>query len=155
MTIIKLQSNDGVVFEVDVEIAKCLTIIKTMLEILVVDESDEETPIPLPNVHSVILEKIIQWATHHHKDDPPFVHSCDEGASLHTDEMCSWDAKFYNMEIRMLFDLIKAANYLDIKFIFKEAYRNVIVALLKQGFTHEQVKNLLHAENIFDSDEDE
>lgn len=61
---IKLQSSDGEIFVVDVEIAKASVTIKTMLEDLGMDEEDEEV-VPLPNVTSTILKKVIQWATNH------------------------------------------------------------------------------------------
>lgn len=64
MPVIKLQSLDGEVFEVDVEIAKQSVTIKTMLEDLGVDEDDDE-PVPLPNVNAAILKKVIQWCTYH------------------------------------------------------------------------------------------
>jgi S-phase kinase-associated protein 1 len=61
---IKLQSSDGEIFPVDVQIARCSLTIKTMLEDLGMEEGEEET-IPLRNVNSAILRKVIQWATHH------------------------------------------------------------------------------------------
>ena len=64
MPSIKLQSSDGEVFSVDVEIAKQSVTIKTMLEDLGMDEDDEEV-VPLPNVNAAILKKVIQWATYH------------------------------------------------------------------------------------------
>merc|ERR1712117_193605 len=53
MPTIKLQSSDGDIFPVDVEIAKQSVTIKTMLEDLGVDE-DEEELVPLPNVNAAI-----------------------------------------------------------------------------------------------------
>jgi len=47
MPTIKLQSSDGEIFEVEVDIAKQSVIIKTMLEDLGMDESEDE-PVPLP-----------------------------------------------------------------------------------------------------------
>ena len=61
---IKLQSLDGEVFEVDVEIAKQSVTIKTMLEDLGTDDDDDD-PVPLPNVNAAILKKVIQWCTYH------------------------------------------------------------------------------------------
>ena len=53
---IKLRSNDGEVFEVDMEVAKQSITIKTMLEDLGVGDDNNET-VPLPNVNSAILKK--------------------------------------------------------------------------------------------------
>ena len=93
MPSIKLQSSDGEIFPVDVEIAKQSVTIKTMLEDLGMDEevrsynqfiifgghitfhSQDEEVVPLPNVNAAILKKVIQWATYH-KDDPPLPEVC-------------------------------------------------------------------------------
>ena len=66
MSTIKLQSYDGEIFQVDLEIARQSLTIKTMLEDL--DITDNEETVPLPNVSAEILKKIIEWATQH-KDD--------------------------------------------------------------------------------------
>ena len=61
---IQLQSSDGEIFKVDVEIAKQSNTIKTMLEDLGMDE-DEEEIVPLPNVNAAILKKVktaLFWA---------------------------------------------------------------------------------------------
>ena len=67
MPVIKLQSSDGEVFPVDVEIAKQSVTIKTMLEDLGLEEEEDEV-VPLPNVNAAILKKVITWATHHKVD---------------------------------------------------------------------------------------
>ena len=96
----------------DVEIAKQSVTIRTMLEDLGMDEGDEEV-VPLPNVNAAILKKVIQWATYH-KDDPPLPED-DENKEKRTDDICSWDADFLKVDQGTLFELILAANYLDIK----------------------------------------
>ena len=120
MPSIKLQSSDGEVFPVDVEIAKQSVTIKTMLEDLGMDEEDEEV-VPLPNVNAAILKKVIQWATYH-KDDPPLPED-DENKEKRTDDICSWDADFLKVDQGTLFELIIAANYLDIKVICQPYYK--------------------------------
>merc|ERR1711976_792201 len=104
-----LQSSDGEVFPVDVGIAKQSVTIKTMLEDLGMDDDDEEV-VPLPNVNAAILKKVIQWSTYH-KDDPPLP---EEELMKRTDDICSWDADFLKVYQGTLFELILAANYLDI-----------------------------------------
>ena len=60
MPTIRLQSSDGEVFPVEIEIAKQSVTIKTMLEDLGIDE-DEEEIVPLPNVNAAILKRVINW----------------------------------------------------------------------------------------------
>lgn len=113
MPTIKLQSADREVFETDVNIAKCSGTIKTMLEDLGMDEGEDEV-VPLPNVNSAILRKVIQWATYH-KDDPQTEDPDAENKEKRTDDISSWDADFLKVDQGTLFELILAANYLDIK----------------------------------------
>ena len=88
---IKLQSSDGEVFDVGVDIAKQSVTIKTMLEDLGMDE-DEDEPVPLPNVNVAILKKVIQWCTFHRYDPSP--PEDDENKEKRTDDICSWDTEF-------------------------------------------------------------
>ncbi|CAF3351053.1 unnamed protein product [Rotaria socialis] len=87
-----------------------------MLEDLGMDE--EEGVIPLPNVNSAIFKKIIQWAAHH-KDDPPPIEDNE------------------NLDHGKLFDLILAANYLDIKGLLDVTCKTV--ANMIKGKTPEEI----------------
>merc|ERR1712126_28640 len=127
MPTIKLQSSDGEVFPVDVEIAKQSVTIKTMLEDLGMDEEDEEV-VPLPNVNAAILKKVIQWATYH-KDD--------QNKEKRTDDISSWDADFLKVDQGTLFELILAANYLDIKGLLDVTCKTV--ANMIKGKTPEEI----------------
>lgn len=109
---IKLQSVDGEVFDVDIRVAKMCGTIKTMLEDGGVDENDDTT-VPLPNVKSHILRKILQWSQFH-KDDPPFRDS-EDSKEKRTDDLSLWDADFLNVDHNTLFEMILASNYLEIK----------------------------------------
>jgi S-phase kinase-associated protein 1 len=63
-TKVKLQSSDGDAVDVDMDVIQCSHTIKTMLDHLGYEEGEEEV-IPLTNVGSEILNKVITWATHH------------------------------------------------------------------------------------------
>lgn len=66
----------------------------TMLEDLGIDENSEDEVVPLPNVNSAILRKVIQFCTYH-KDDPvPSNTDDDENKEKRTDDITSWDADF-------------------------------------------------------------
>lgn len=95
MPMIKLQSSDGEIFETDVQIAKCSGTIKTMLEDCGMDE-DEEAVVPLPNVNSAILGRVLRWANYH-KDDPQPTED-DDNKEKRTDDISSWDADFLKVD---------------------------------------------------------
>ena len=61
MAKIQLQSSDGEIFKVDVEIAKQSETIKIMLDDFCMGEEEEEEVFPLPNVDASILRKV--WNT--------------------------------------------------------------------------------------------
>ncbi|KFO22909.1 S-phase kinase-associated protein 1 [Fukomys damarensis] len=77
------------------------------------DDEGDDDPVPLPNVDAVILKKVIQWCTHH-KDDPPPPED-DENKEKRTDDIPVWDQEFLKVDQGTLFELILAANYLDVK----------------------------------------
>ena len=100
---IKLKSNDDVVYDVDVRVAERSQTIKTMLEDLGMD--DCEDPVPLPNVSSAILKKVIEWATHH-KDDPPSIDD-DHSTEKRTDDISEWDTEFLKVQsFSFLFNIL-------------------------------------------------
>lgn len=150
MVNIKLQSSDGEIFDIDVEIAKQSVMIKTMLEDLGMDEGEEE-PVPLPNVNAAILRKVIQWCTYH-KDDPPPPED-DENKEKRTDDICSWDTEFLKVDQGTLFELILAANYLDIKGLLDVTCKTV--ANMIKGKTPEEIRKTFNIKNDFTPAEEE
>ena len=121
---------------------------------------DEEV-VPLPNVNAAILKKVIQWASYH-KDDPPLPED-DENKEKRTDDICSWDADFLKVDQGTLFELILAANYLDIKVTRRSLYKGELSTLtagtpgchLQDCGQHDQrqnargnQKNLQHKERL-------
>ncbi len=73
----------------------------------------DDTPIPLPNVSGTILQKVIDYATRH-KDDPP-PQPEDDSKPKSSDDIDEQDKEFMNVDQGTLFELILAANYLDMK----------------------------------------
>ena len=68
MTKINLESSDGEIIPVPLDIAKEMITIRTMLDDLGINEEDEnDEAVPLPNVNAKILKKIVEWAEHHKK----------------------------------------------------------------------------------------
>ncbi len=147
---IKLQSCDNEIFIIDFEVAKCSATIKTMVDDLGLDEGDEEI-VPLPNVNSAILRKVIQWATFH-KDDPVPTED-EENKEKRTDDISSWDSDFLKVDQGTLFELILAANYLDIKGLLDVTCKTV--ANMIKGKTPEEIRKTFNIKNDFTPEEEE
>ena len=97
----KLKSKQEEIFEVEKEVACRSVTVKNM-----VDDTGLDAPVPLPMVDSKILIKVIEYCKYHHKA---------EQESLPEDEKTVWDKDFVKVDDETLFNLILAANYLDIK----------------------------------------
>ena len=133
---IKLVSSNGKEFPVEMDIARKSATIKTMLEDLGLDDCYNGEPVPLPTVDSDILEKVIEWCTKH-KDD-----ATDAFTNLSTDQLPVWDEKDFfdeGKDQKMLFDLILAANYLDIKGLLDIGCK-VVAKMIKKCGTAEEIR---------------
>lgn len=151
MPVIHLKSSDDEIFDVDVEIAKASMTIKTMLEDLGMDENDEE-PVPLPNVNAAILKMVINWATQH-KDDPPPPDDEEDKRDKRTDNIDPWDQEFLKVDQGTLFELILAANYLDIKGLLDTCCKTV--ANMIKGKNPEELRKTFNIKNDFTPEEEE
>lgn len=115
---IKLRSSDGVIFETDKEIAKTSGTIKHLI-----DTSGVDAYIPLPEVNSIILRKIIAWAEYH-RDDPTPIED-NENKEKRTDDIITWDVEFLKTDQGTLFELLTAANYLDMRGLLEATCKTV------------------------------
>ena len=147
---IKLQNSDSEIFEVDVEIAKMSETIKTLLEDSCLDDDDEE-PIPLPDVNAAILRKVIEWSIHH-KDDPPPA-ADEENREKRTEDIEPYDQEFLKVDQGTLFELILAANYLDIKGLLDVTCKTV--ANMIKGKTPEEIRKTFNIKDEFTAEEEE
>lgn len=150
MPYLKLQSSDGEIFQVETQIAKQSNTIRTMLEELGMGDDDEEA-IPLPNVNAIILKKIIQWCTHHKDDSPP--PEDDENREKVTDDISTWDMEFLKVDQGTLFELILAANYLDIKGLLDVTCKTV--ANMIKSKTPDEIRKTFNIKNDFTPAEEE
>lgn len=150
MPYVKLQSSDNEVFEVDVEVAKQSEVIRPMVENCDYDDFDDE-PIPLLNVNAAILKKVIEWATHH-KDDPPPKED-EENREKRTDDIELFDREFLKVDQGTLFELILAANYLDMKLLLDVLCKTV--ANMIKGKTPEEIRKTFNIKHDFTPEEEQ
>ena len=155
MTKILLQSNDNEIFEVDRDVIRLSTTLNTMFQDLGMDAPEAvETlndPIPLANVNAAILKKVIQWCQYH-KDDPP-VQEDPDNEEKRTDDIPSWDVEFLKVDQGTLFELILAANYLDVRGLLDVTCKTV--ANMIKGKSPEEIRRTFNIKNDFTPEEEE
>jgi S-phase kinase-associated protein 1 len=106
---LSLMSRENESFTVDRKVAIMSELVKTMAE-----GDATETEIPLPNVKGVILKKVIDYM-HAHFENPPKEIEKPLRSSNMSEVVSKWDAAFVEVPQETLFELILAANYMDIK----------------------------------------
>ncbi|KAI4339946.1 hypothetical protein MLD38_024829 [Melastoma candidum] len=108
--IVVLRSSDGVSFELDEEAALLSQTIKDGME-----DGWVEGGLPLPTINSQILSLVIDYCKKH----------AAASASSSSEDLDSWDADFVKVEQDTLFDIIRAANYLNIRGLLDLACQTV------------------------------
>ncbi|KAF2589760.1 hypothetical protein F2Q70_00038155 [Brassica cretica] len=142
--IITLKSCDDKIFKVDEAVAVQSQMIAHMVEDDCVDGE-----IPISNVTGVILAKVIEYCKKHLVN--PDVDG--DSSSSTEDELKNWDAEFMkNMDQEMLFALIMAANYLNIKDLL-DLICQTIADMIK-GFSVDEVRTFFNIKNDFTPEEE-
>ncbi|KAL5196408.1 hypothetical protein ABZP36_010038 [Zizania latifolia] len=147
---ITLKSSDDQEFEVEEAVAMESQTIRHMIE-----DDCADNGIPLPNVNSKTLSKVIEYCNKHaHAASKP---SDDANASANNstsgEDLKNWDADFVKVDQATLFDLILAANYLNIKGLLDLTCRTV--ADMIKGKTPEEIRKTFNIKNDFTPEEEE
>ncbi|XP_061998903.1 SKP1-like protein 1A [Rosa rugosa] len=138
---ITLKSSDGESFEVEEAVALESQTIKHMIE-----DDCADNGIPLPNVTSKILAKVIEYCKKH-------VDAAKPDEKVTEDELKIWDQDFVKVDQATLFDLILAANYLNIKNLLDLTCQTV--ADMIKGKTPEEIRKTFNIKNDFTPEEEE
>lgn len=144
MAKVKLTSSDSQLFEIEEEYANESVTVKHMIE----DTGTEES-IPIPNVSGKILAKVIEYCKYHVDANK----KADEKPSKTEDDVKQWDSEFVKVDQATLFDLILAANYLNIKGLLDLTCQTV--AQMIKGKTPEEIRKTFNIKNDFTPEEEE
>lgn len=159
----KYYRSDDEQFTVDKDIAERSVLIKNMLEGMclcifskqvikfLIDIGESEHPIPLPNVTSNVFKKVLEYCEHHRNEPLPSSEEVDDSRKRTTD-INDWDQKFIQVDQEMLFEIILAANYLDIKPLLDVGCKTV--ANMIKGKTPEEIRKLFNIQNDFTPEEE-
>lgn len=148
---ISLRSSDNEVFEVEEEVAMMSETIKNMME----DLNDEETgetcdQVPIHNVRGTILSKVIEYCRFHveaeKKDE-------NDKSAKSEDDIKQWDTEYMKIDQNVLYELILAANYLNIKNLLDLCC--LTVANMIKGKSPEEIRRTFNIKNDFTPEEEE
>ncbi|KAJ7582963.1 Skp1 family, dimerization domain-containing protein [Mycena floridula] len=145
-----ITTSDNESFNVDKDVVERSVLIKNMLE----DVGESDQAIPLPNVTSSVMKKVLEYCTHHRGEPLPTTESeqSQDDTRKRTTDISEWDQKFITVDQEMLFEIILAANYLDIKQLLDVGCKTV--ANMIKGKTPEEIRKLFNIVNDFTPEEE-
>jgi S-phase kinase-associated protein 1 len=159
---ITLKTSDGEVFEVEEAVAMEFVTVKSFFED---DAVSQSTPMPLPNVSSFALSRVIVYCRRilEIRAKLPTVSTASdaeageeelkEAEKKVKEERKAFEAEFLKEESNEgIMELILAANYLDIKEMLE--FLNQSVANRIQNKSVEYVRNFFGIENDFSAEEE-
>jgi len=136
---LKLTSKDKKEFTVERKHAFISTLVKTSLE-----NDDKAEEVPIPGVTGAILELVVNYMKEHKGVEPPIIEKPLRSKVMK--DVCphKWDAEYIDKigdTRQQLYDLILAANYMDIKSLLHLGCAKV--ASLIKGQPLEKIKEIL------------
>lgn len=141
-----LVTSDGATYGVPLDVARRSVTIRNMIDDLGDDADVGE--IPLVNVDSKTLDDILNFLEKFYADkpenpDPKSLESLKD----------TWATRYSALDQAVLFNVILAANYLDIKDLLDVACK--AVANMIKGKTPEEIRRTFNIKNDFTPEEEE
>ena len=139
---ITLTSTDGDAYRVArVPLMQASLTICNLLE-----DTDNSESIPLPNVNSSTLAKVIEFCVQYHAASTKSVDDREQYVKR-------WSTELMHMDQTLLFDIILASNYLNIKVLLDLSCKTV--ANMIKGRTPEEIRQIFGICNDFTPEEEE
>ena len=143
---------EGTKIEVSREVAEMSVLIKEMLADDDDDDDAEVPEIPLPNVQRDILEKIVEFCNHHVNNPMAEIEKPLKSNNMAEVLDDAWDAEFIDLDQPTLFNIILAANYLDLPSLLDLSCAKV--ASMIKGKTPEEIRKTFNIVNDFTPEEE-
>jgi S-phase kinase-associated protein 1 len=148
--IVHLVSQEGESFDVALGTAQMSELVRTMID--EDQEDDEAQEIPLPNVKSTILALVIEFIRHFATEPMTEIEKPLKSANM-SEVVQEWYANFVAVEQETLFELILAANYMDIKSLLDLTCATV--ASMIKGKSPEEIRKTFNIVNDFTPEEEQ
>lgn len=112
---VKLEAKDQTVLDLSARAAELSGLVRNMLD--GDDDDDEENQIPLPNVGSAALRKVIEFCEHHVGDPMDAIERPLRSTKM-SDSVNAWYSSFvddlWEQDESFFFEVMMAANYMEI-----------------------------------------
>uniref|UniRef100_A0A9J2P0X2 Skp1-related protein n=1 Tax=Ascaris lumbricoides TaxID=6252 RepID=A0A9J2P0X2_ASCLU len=144
---VPLRTSDGEIVKVDRGVIRHSALIDDLLKDLLKAGDASTTsmePIPLAEVDAKTLKKVLEWCEHH-KEDNLLAQSMNANGEIFVEEIPEWDEQYLKMEDKMLFDVVLAANFLNVKMLMEMACK--MIAEKMKGRTPEELRAMFNIEN--------
>ena len=141
-----LTSADNQKIQIDFKSAERSHLLRGLLA-----DYEDNKEIPLPDVKYNILKKVVEYLTYYKDKEPAQIPKPLPSANLieFTNE---WDVNFINsIELDGVFDLINAANYMDINSLLDLACAKI--ASLMKGKSAQEIRAMFNIECDLTEDE--
>lgn len=144
-----LTSSDGRSFELSAKVAKLSQLVNEMIESD--DDDGEALTIPLLNVNSDILQQVVSFCEHYHVEKMNEIKIPLK--SKVEDTVQQWYVDFMKVDNKRLFDLVTAANYMNIKPLLDLTC--YIVSVMINGQSEEEIRRIFNISNDLSPEEEE
>ena len=132
-----------------IKIAKMSELVKDM-----VDDDYDDTKIqeiPLPNVKAHVLRKVIEFSEHYQSDPLSTIEKPLKSSNI-KENVSEWYAEFINLDQEVIFELILAANYMDIEPLLDLSCAKI--ACMMRGKSPEEIRQTFNIVNDFTPEEE-
>jgi S-phase kinase-associated protein 1 len=123
-----------------------------MVAELEVGDTETDVTYPLPNVRTLVLTKVIEYCTHY-QEEPMTPITTPLKSSKIEDLVQPWYVSFVQVEQPMLFELVTAANYMDIKSLLDLTC--LAVSIYIKGKSAEELRQIFNISAEFSPEDEE
>ena len=145
--LITLVSSDGEKMQISAKAAQRSQLVKGIIE-----DYPDDAEVPLNNFKSNILKKIKEYLEHYQDSDPKEIER-PLASQNYQDCVEPWDYEFINVDLDLIFEIILAANYMDIKPLLELASSKI--ASIIKGKTPEEIRKTFNIQNDFTPEEEQ
>jgi len=148
---ITLISKEGERFQVDASVAKMSKLVESTIDEEEEDDDDSQREIQLPNVKGIVLAKVIEFCEHFQEENMTEISTPLKSSKIE-DLVQPWYADYVKVEQVLLFELVTAANFMDIKPLLDLTC--LAVSVFIKGKSPEELRRIFNLSNEFTPEEE-